>query len=548
MATISFISTFNLSLSPPQFKFADTSDYAGQSITTSNVNGCFKIISPSGITIYDNTDFSDANCDIKVSTSLLNQTTIYLPLDTLSLVELGTYTIIYSVYDKNLTTTSTQTNSYDNEYVSPVVKITQDVNCISQIFGQTDVTNYVVNGVSPTTLSRTNTLFYPPGVRGGAPLPVVVTSDTLRTTTFFNGTQTSEITTALTYTFTDGLTVIDSVFAAKEITVDCSYYCSIACGVEAFAHKMEREKRNPVEYQKMSDTFKQVCSYIALIRLLIECGGGKHISEFLETIKHLIGDCNCGCNGANDDPYSRVTGWGSLIGADGDDGIDGVDGSTWYSGTVAPSSGTGITGDWYINITAGDVYTKTSTTIWTLKLNIKGAPGGLVLVNDVAVSTAATNLGVNTPSTFKTYTLPINTLKTNGDVLKIKILATITNTSSDPANGNDINVTINSTSMNPSVSDVLTAVNPAIMIPYGAVYTDINATITRVSTTSILVSWNVPLSDANKNFIGYSLWKEQSITVANLTTNTNVINVNVYAPTADSTIQVNQLSIIYIAK
>ncbi len=548
MATISFISTFDLSLSPPQFKFADTSDYAGQSITTSNVNGCFKIISPSGITIYENTDFSDPNCDIKVSASLLNQTTIYLPLDTLGLVELGTYTIIYSVYDKNLTTTSTQTNSYDNEYVSPVVKITQDVNCISQIFGQADVTNYVVNGISPTTLSRTNTLFYPPGVRGGAPSPVVVTSDTLRTTTFYNGTQTSEIETDLTYEFADGLTVIDSVFEAEEIKVDCSYYCSIACGIEAFYNKKEREKRNPVLYQQMSETFKEVMSLVALVRLLIECGGSKGISEYLENIKHLIGDCNCGCNGTNDDPYSRVTGWGSLIGADGTNGINGVDGSTWYSGTTAPSSGTGITGDWYINITTGDVYTKTSTTIWTLKLNIKGAPGGLVLVNDVAVSAAVTNLGANTPNTFKTYTLPINTLKTNGDVLKMKILATITNTSSNPVNGNDINVTINNTSMNPSVSDSLTSVDPAIMIPYGVVYVDLNATITRVSATTVLVSWNAPLSDVNKNIAGYTLWKEQSITVANLTTNTNVINVNVYAPTIDSTIQVNQLSIIYIGK
>jgi hypothetical protein len=557
MATISFITKFNLVPTVPLFIFIDTSDYAGQSISTSNVNGCFKIISPSGITIYDNTDFSDANCDIKISTSTTNRTTIQLPVDNAGLVEVGEYQVIYSVYDKNLTLTYSQTNEYDNEYVKPEIVIKQDVDCISQIFGQTDSTNYVVNGITPT-LSRLNTLYYPSGVKGGAPSPIVVTSDTLRTTTFFNGTQTSTIVTLVTYTFIDGLIVLDSLFASKEVLVDCSYYCSIACGLKDYERKKESFRgRNQVEFEKYDENFKEAMSYVALIRLIIECGGGKNISAYLDRIKDIIGNCNCGCDGDDDDPNSRVTGWGSLIGADGTDGTDGVDGSTWYSGTTAPSSGTGITGDWYVNTVTGDIYTKTSTTIWTLKLNIKGASGAdgsEVLVNDTTISAPVSNLGVNVPHTFKTYTLPLNTLKTNGDILEVVILATtVRETTNTCFSGSNVLLSINGTSATPSiVPNTSSTTTHSIPILNTSVFTEMKAIITRLSATTVLVSWDVTESSATfVKSTGYA-WMEPSVITANLTTNTNVINVDVYSnavtgSTSQTSIAINQLLIKYIA-
>jgi len=57
MATISFTTKFDLSVSPKIFVFEDTADYVGQGIALVNVNGCFNITSPSGIVIYNNTDF-----------------------------------------------------------------------------------------------------------------------------------------------------------------------------------------------------------------------------------------------------------------------------------------------------------------------------------------------------------------------------------------------------------------------------------------------------------------------------------------------------------
>jgi hypothetical protein len=47
----------------------------------------------------------------------------------------------------------------------------------------------------------------------------------------------------------------------------------------------------------------------------------------------------------------------------------------WLSGAGAPGSATGNYGDWYLDETSGDVYEKTTTTVWTLRANIKGPPG-----------------------------------------------------------------------------------------------------------------------------------------------------------------------------
>ena len=50
-------------------------------------------------------------------------------------------------------------------------------------------------------------------------------------------------------------------------------------------------------------------------------------------------------------------------------------GEAWFSGTSAPTTGTGQVGDWYINSSTGDFYEKTGTTTWTLRGSLKGPIG-----------------------------------------------------------------------------------------------------------------------------------------------------------------------------
>lgn len=82
-----------------------------------------------------------------------------------------------------------------------------------------------------------------------------------------------------------------------------------------------------------------------------------------------------------------ATGSQGIQGVKGDQGIQGIQGPTgttgsqgtpgekWFSQSGAPASGTGIIGDWSLDVTAGDIYEKTTSTVWTLRGNIRGPQG-----------------------------------------------------------------------------------------------------------------------------------------------------------------------------
>lgn len=73
-------------------------------------------------------------------------------------------------------------------------------------------------------------------------------------------------------------------------------------------------------------------------------------------------------------PQANLTG---AAGSDGDDGAPGADGSpgaTWRTGSGAPSNGTGIEGDLYLNNDNGDVY-KRGPSVYSVIANIIGPQG-----------------------------------------------------------------------------------------------------------------------------------------------------------------------------
>ena len=84
---------------------------------------------------------------------------------------------------------------------------------------------------------------------------------------------------------------------------------------------------------------------------------------------------------SNSDVYKKASGaWSVLLniqgaaGANGSNGASGTNGATWYSGSGAPSNGTGADGDFYLRTSNSDVYKKASGA-WSVLLNIQGAAG-----------------------------------------------------------------------------------------------------------------------------------------------------------------------------
>jgi hypothetical protein len=72
------------------------------------------------------------------------------------------------------------------------------------------------------------------------------------------------------------------------------------------------------------------------------------------------------------DVYRKASGsWSILLNIKG---ATGTAGATWYSGLGAPSNGTGVNGDFYLRTDTSDVYTKSAGS-WSIAVNIKGATG-----------------------------------------------------------------------------------------------------------------------------------------------------------------------------
>jgi len=70
-----------------------------------------------------------------------------------------------------------------------------------------------------------------------------------------------------------------------------------------------------------------------------------------------------------------IAGPTGATGANGSAGTNGANGSTWFTGTVAPSTGTGVVNDFYLNTSNGDYYKKTGVSVWTLQANLTGPQG-----------------------------------------------------------------------------------------------------------------------------------------------------------------------------
>lgn len=311
MATITFTTTFNLTTTPKKFTFVDTSDYAGQSISTVGLFGKFNITSPSGVIIYNNTTNTSPGCDIDVDSSTTNQLLIQLPLGLDGYPESGLYTIVYTVYSTDLTADYTAvTNTVTYDYTSPVIEIEQTVDCVSPLFTSTDITDYNSGTIIPVK-DESHAIYYPNG-SAGMGSPTTGTGVTVTSSTFYNGTQTTIITSDLTYTFTDGLIIVDSVTGSLEVVVDCTDTCAIYCCVRSIEQQMiAYSTTNTALYNVQRTLFSQIMGLVGMVMLARGCGKGTDISGYLNSIK-LLANCTDDCSCTGDEP-TQVYGLGGLV-------------------------------------------------------------------------------------------------------------------------------------------------------------------------------------------------------------------------------------------
>jgi len=308
LTTPSWTTTFDLTTNPKTFLFTDTTNYAAAGIPLTGVKGNFNIISPSGVIIWNNTQY-DSNADIVANVSV-NNDSIPLPNLANQAPEQGVYTIAYSVEitdGVNPVYFIGDTETYNFVYTSPVVCIVPQVDCISPLFTAADTTNYTVNSVTPT-ITREFILTYPTG-SGGTPI-INNTSATITTSTFYNGLQVLTVDSDLSFEYSNFF-VSDNVVGTKSQNVDCSFFCELYCCLKSLNGRMDLAMGvNDVLFEQLSEQFQLVMAKVQLLLSSIDCGKQNDANIYIAQIK-ILANCTNDCTCTDGTP-SLVTGIGGI--------------------------------------------------------------------------------------------------------------------------------------------------------------------------------------------------------------------------------------------
>lgn len=310
LQSVNIKTVFDLTESPEEFKFTDTTDYSSIDINDV-VGGVLRIeVLESSFLVYNNTDFN--NPDIDPSTSLQSLIEVLLPKDSSGNIIEGTYKVTYTVrvddgvdpaYDVDVE------KEFEYKYKSPVVKLEKTVDCITPLLKSNDVTNYVVNGKSPDEITRVHNINYPlsidqPTVEG--------TTKEVSTSVFYtlpdNSLEhSSDLKSTLEYHYDGDFEIHDEVTGVCYIPVACSaQLCDIYCCLKA-AWNRYMDNSSTHKAKEYFDHWVKMATTAHHIALALKCGKGADVDKYVNYL-NLIGNCDdCKCSG---DAPQLVTGLG----------------------------------------------------------------------------------------------------------------------------------------------------------------------------------------------------------------------------------------------
>ena len=309
-STINFDAKFRYDLATKQIVVTDTTDYTTAGVSTSNVTVIIKAETVGGGTFYNNVNHSVP--DIDPNTSLDSTIVIPLPLDGSSLPVHDTYIITLEWQDTTgVAYEVTLAKNFTLDYVSPIVDIDMEVDCLSPLLSAIDNTNYTIDGIDPTIV-RAFAIHYPPSTPTA---DVTGTGATLTTNVFYTVSDStiehsSSLTSDLEYDFGGGFIVIDEVIGSDVVQVSCDGdVCTIYCCMKTVLDKYNAVKGKngaleTIEYKKL--VVVSVLSQFAFMAM--RCNRNKDVSAFISSLLE-IAECNVGC-GCTDGEPQLVTGLG----------------------------------------------------------------------------------------------------------------------------------------------------------------------------------------------------------------------------------------------
>lgn len=296
LTTVDFKVTFDLTQDPKVFTIEDTTDYAGQGVLLADVTGILKITSPAGVVIYNNTNHGAPDIDPDVS--LFNSIPISLPLTAGGEVQKGGYIIDYEVQDTSGVPFQVQAQKKPvYSYDPPTLNMSMVFDAATPLLSSDDVTSYVVDGVSPTTIVRDHTLDYPPSTGEPALNGDVKLISTSTVFAINSGTlqYSATLVSTITYDF-----ALHSVLDAPEVSeyIDIAFdssLCDIYCGLREQWDRYINNK-GTLEGQKELEKMVTMLGIAGLAKQAIDCSKTEDVSMYIaeiERIGNFTTECQC---------------------------------------------------------------------------------------------------------------------------------------------------------------------------------------------------------------------------------------------------------------
>lgn len=196
-------------------------------------------------------------------------------------------------------------SEYTLNYTAPVVKLSQVVDCISPSFKSNDITDYRVidptsqGYITPVTVSYAHNLYYPV-TSDGYPNNTTETSDlsiARGAYQFYIGTQTGTVSHAVSYTFVDGLVVLDTIKGDLETKVKCdTLLCDIVCGLNKMFYDLIGLKKSDFSrFLQVQAEYEWLWSIASNAQSNINCGNNEEAQTQIDFVKEALGDCCSSC-------------------------------------------------------------------------------------------------------------------------------------------------------------------------------------------------------------------------------------------------------------
>ena len=298
LTTLSVKTTFNRVTG--KIIIEDTTDYSGQGVdvTTANLEGYLSIsydIGGGNVVIYNN--IGGSTPDITPATSLVSVADIDIPLSNDNTPLPAEYTVTYNVISGTLPADVTDAFQYTYSLTDTTISIASKVDCLSSSITSDDDTNYDVDGVTISALTRAHTLFPPPAsglaVMGPLDLKTLVYSP-IATTTW-----SSEVVTTVTYIQGDSLNITVQYSGSKEFAATCDVNLSkIVCCLVGIDNEYEAlECKNPTKAAIFkTNTIDPTMRHLTLFLAAQSAGNyDKMTSEYQKILdaSHCTEDCGC---------------------------------------------------------------------------------------------------------------------------------------------------------------------------------------------------------------------------------------------------------------